>query len=55
MARIWEKATIVSELPSGRVTVDSGGTSWVRILSEKFRLNDGSDYTYIHFGNQLIR
>lgn len=51
---IWEKATPTAETPNARVDVDAGGAGWVRILSPSFRLNDGNDYTYIGFGNQLL-
>lgn len=52
---VWEKATIVQNVPNGRVNVDAGGTSWVRILSPSFRLNDGTAHTFIGHGNQLIK
>lgn len=59
---VWEKATLVDQGdpgsttgdPGDRVTVDAGGTSWVRILSPSHRLNDGDDYTYIGFGHPQI-
>jgi len=51
---IWEKATPAAETPGARIDVDALGTSWVRILSPSFRLNDGNDYTYVGFGNQLL-
>lgn len=47
---VWEQATISGD----RIDVDGGGSSWVRILSPSFRLNDGNDYTFIGFGNQFI-
>lgn len=52
---IWQKATIVSGLPGGRVTVDALGTSWVRFLSPKFVLNDGPDYGIVGFGIDIIQ
>lgn len=52
---IWEKATLTATTPSARINVDAGGTSWVKILSAKFRLNDGVDYTYLGFGNRVIQ
>lgn len=50
---VWEKATITEDVPNGRVDVDAGGVAWVRILSPSFRRNDGNDYTFVGFGNQL--
>lgn len=54
MGAVWQKATIVSEAPGGRVTVDALGTSWVRFLGAKFILNDGTDYGIIGFGIDVI-
>jgi hypothetical protein len=55
---IWEKATITDPDAPGdaghRVNVDAGGTSWVRILSPSFRRDDGTEHTFIGYGNKLI-
>jgi len=48
---VWEKAKV---LASGRVNVDVAGASWVRILSSKFRSNDGVDFCFIGFGCDII-
>ena len=51
---MWEACKVASAAPGGRITVDPTGSSYVRILSPSFRLNDGSDYTYVGWGNRLI-
>lgn len=47
---IWQKATIVSGAPGGRVSVDAAGIDSVSFLAPKFVQNDGSDYGTIGFG-----
>jgi len=50
---MWEKATIVSGSPGGRINLDGTGPTWVRVLSPKFRLNDGSAYAVVGFGVRI--
>lgn len=47
---MWEKATIVSGAPGGRVEVDAGGADYVKFLAPQFKQNDGVDYGVIGFG-----
>jgi len=47
---IWQKGTIVSGAPGGRVNVDASGLDELRFLSPKFVLNDGSDYGLVGYG-----
>lgn len=54
MMAVWEKATIVSGAPGGRVTVDGSGSDWIKFLSPKFKLNDGADYGKIGYGIKTI-
>lgn len=51
---VWEKATIDSGEPGGRVEVDAGGSDWIKFLSPKFKLNDGDDYGLIGYGIKTI-
>ena len=52
---MWEKATLLGTSPGSRFNIDVNGTSWVRILSPKFRLNDGTDYGYVGFGVRIVQ
>lgn len=50
---IWEKATLTGTAPGSRINIDGTGPDWVRVLSPKFRLNDGSDYAIVGFGAKV--
>ena len=52
---VWEAAMLSDDDPGSRIDVNSSGSSLVRILSPSFRLNDGGDYTYVGWGNQIIQ
>lgn len=52
---IWEKATLQGTSPGSRINLDGTGPDWVRVLSPKFRLNDGSAYAIVGFGVQIAK
>lgn len=51
---IWEKAKARGDAPGSRVDVDASGSSWVKILSPKFRQTDNGDHGTIGYGIRLI-
>lgn len=50
----WQKGTIVSGQPGGRVNVDPAGTDELRFLSPKFVMNDGGDYGVVGYGLDVV-
>lgn len=51
---VWEKAKVAGTDPGDRISIDNTGHSWVRILSESFRQNDGADFATVGRGAQLV-
>lgn len=46
----WERATVSGGGPGSRINLDGNGPDWARVLSPKFRLNDGANYAVVGFG-----
>ncbi len=52
---IWEQGTPADGIDYGdRIDIDGSGPIYVKVLSPKFRRNDGSDYCNIGYGVQVI-
>lgn len=52
---IWQQGTPTTGLDAGdRITIDGSGPVYVKVLSPRFKRNDGSDYCNIGYGVQVI-
>lgn len=52
---VWEKGTPVTGLEAGdRIDIDGSGPIYVRVLSPKFRGDDGDEFCIIGYGTDVI-
>lgn len=52
---IWQKGTPADGLDAGdRINIDGLGPVYVKVLSPRFKRNDGVDYCNIGYGTEVI-